>query len=88
MIVYSLQAPDFAAGHIPGALNFPLGEAGGVIVGPEDGNFAIWVGTLVSNDSTYLVVTASGKDGETLQRMARIGYTKVRPRISIAISVI
>ena len=74
----SLQAPDFVAGHIPGALNFPLGEAGGVIVGPEDGNFAIWVGTLVSNDSTYLVVTASGKDGETLQRMARIGYTKVR----------
>ena len=48
-------------------------------MGPEDGNFAIWVGTLVSNDSTYLVVTASGKDGETLQRMARIGYTKVRP---------
>ena len=47
-------------------------------MGPEDGNFAIWVGTLVSNDSTYLVVTASGKDGETLQRMARIGYTKVR----------
>ena len=47
-------------------------------MGPEDGNFAIWVGTLVSNDSTYLVVTPSGKDGETLQRMARIGYTKVR----------
>ena len=46
-------------------------------MGPEDGNFAIWVGTLVPNDSTYLVVSASGKDGETLQRMARIGYTKV-----------
>ena len=47
------------------------------MVGPEDGNFAIWVGTLISNDSTYLIVNESGKDGETLQRMARIGYTKV-----------
>ena len=49
-------------------------------MGPEDGNLAIWVGTLVPNESTYLVVSASGKDGETLQRMARIGYTKVHVR--------
>ena len=46
-------------------------------MGPEDGNFAIWVGTLVPSEATFLVVCASGKDGETLQRLSRIGYTKV-----------
>ena len=42
-ITHYLQADDFAAGYMQGALNFPLGDAGGTIVGPEDGNFAIWV---------------------------------------------
>ena len=46
-------------------------------MGTEDGNFAIWVGTLVPSESTFLVVSAIGKDGETLQRLSRIGYTKV-----------
>ncbi len=29
-------------------MNFPLGGAGGTIVGVEDGNFAIWVSETVS----------------------------------------
>ena len=57
-------------------------------MGPEDGNFAIWVGTLISNDSTYLLVTASGKDGETLQRMARIGYTKASGSVHTGTSLL
>ena len=38
-----LQAEQFYKQHIPNALNFPLGAAGGTIVGVEDGNFAMWV---------------------------------------------
>ncbi len=71
------KAPEFASGHVPGALNFPLGEAGGTIVGPEDGNFAIWVGTLVPSSAELLLVNPPGKDGEALQRLSRIGYSKV-----------
>ena len=37
------QPKDFNSCYIPGSLNFALGGAGGAIVGPEDGNFAIWV---------------------------------------------
>lgn len=43
-IVFSLFQPSlYNAGYIEGSLNFPLGEAGGAIVGVEDGNFALWV---------------------------------------------
>jgi len=63
---------------VVGALNFPLGGAGGTIVGPEDGNFAIWVGTLIPSDSQLLLVNDVDKDGEARQRLARIGYTKVK----------
>lgn len=72
------NADDFAAGYMQGALNFPLGDAGGTIVGPEDGNFAIWIGTLVSSSSDILLICDPGKEGEGLQRLSRIGYTKVK----------
>ena len=43
-IIFSLFQPLlYNAGYIEGSLNFPLGEAGGAIVGVEDGNFALWV---------------------------------------------
>ena len=42
-LIQYFQADDFTAGYMPGTLNFSLGDAGGAIVGPEDGNFAIWV---------------------------------------------
>ena len=40
---FCLQPKEFFAGHIAGSLSFSLGGAGGTVVGPEDGNFAIWV---------------------------------------------
>ena len=43
MLCFSAQAGEYCESHVPGSLNFPLGGAGGAIVGPEDGNFAIWV---------------------------------------------
>lgn len=72
------SATEFCRGHVPNSLNFPLGGEGGAIVGPEDGNFAMWVGTLVPPGNDILLVTDMGKEGEALQRLARIGYTKVK----------
>jgi rhodanese-related sulfurtransferase len=77
MLFFS-QPKDFFSGHVAGSLSFSLGGAGGVVVGAEDGNFAIWVGTLVANTAELLIVSERGKEGETLQRLSRIAYTNVK----------
>ena len=57
---------DFAAGFIKGALNIGL-----------NGDFAIWVGTLVDTDARMILVTAPGKEKEAIERLSRIGYERV-----------
>ena len=43
-IVFSFFQPSlYNSGYIKDSLNFPLGEAGGAIVGVEDGNFVLWL---------------------------------------------
>lgn len=41
--IVKFQAPEYAARHIPGTVNIPLGAEGGVNLSVEDGNFCIWV---------------------------------------------
>jgi hydroxyacylglutathione hydrolase len=77
-IIDTRKPKDFFSGHIAGSLSFSLGGAGGAVVGTEDGNFAIWVGTLVSSSAELLIVAESGRDGETLQRLSRIAFTNVK----------
>lgn len=77
VIIDTRPPPEYNNGFIEGSLNFPLGEAGGAIVGVEDGNFALWVGTLVSSKEKILLLCNQEKQGEALQRLARIGYTNV-----------
>lgn len=61
------SAQEFAQGHIPGALNIGL-----------DGMFAIWVGTLVEDLNTPIVlITPEGREEETVIRLARVGYDNV-----------
>lgn len=48
------QAPDYAAGHILGTVNIPLGAEGGVNLSVEDGNFAIWVSFIVLYFRDYI----------------------------------
>eukprot|EP00045_Choanoeca_perplexa_P015883 m.206593 g.206593 ORF g.206593 m.206593 type:complete len:500 (-) comp17106_c0_seq2:3743-5242(-) len=67
-------ADPFAAGYIKSSLNIPLGEGGGVKLEYEDGNFAIWVGTLIKPKASVLLVTEVGKEDESVQRLGRIGY--------------
>jgi len=55
---------DFARGHIPGALFIGL-----------DGQFAPWVGTLITDlNSPILLITPEGREEETVMRLARVGY--------------
>ena len=57
----------FAAGFINGALNIGL-----------NGDFAVWVGTLVDAGSALLLVAEPGKEREAIERLARIGFDQVQ----------
>lgn len=60
-------AQDFAKAHIPNALNIGL-----------DGMFAIWVGTLIEDLHTpILLITPDEREEETVMRLARVGYDNV-----------
>lgn len=58
---------DFACGFVPGSINIGL-----------DGNFAQWVGTLIVNvRTTILLITEPGKEKEAIIRLGRIGFDNV-----------
>ena len=55
---------DFASGHVAGSLFIGL-----------DGQFAPWVGTLIEDLNTpLLLITPAGKEEETVMRLSRVGY--------------
>jgi glyoxylase-like metal-dependent hydrolase (beta-lactamase superfamily II)/rhodanese-related sulfurtransferase len=54
-------------GIIPNSLNIQL-----------NGQFAIWVGSLVKIDSPVVLVTDSGKEKESVIRMTRVGFDNIR----------
>lgn len=58
---------DFGKGFVPGSINIGL-----------NGDFAIWLGTLFAFGTEFLLVTDEGKESESIERMARIGFDKIR----------
>ena len=56
----------FEKGFVPGSVFIGL-----------NGRFAEWVGTLLNMDDRILLVTAKGKEKESIVRMARVGYDNV-----------
>jgi glyoxylase-like metal-dependent hydrolase (beta-lactamase superfamily II)/rhodanese-related sulfurtransferase len=67
VVVLDTRKPeDFAKEHIPGAINIGL-----------DGQYAIWAGNLFDNIS-FMVVSDAGKEEESIMRLARVGYDKVK----------
>ncbi len=67
LILDTRTASDFSQGFIPGSL----------FVGLE-GQFAPWVGAVISDVKQKLVlVTPIGKEEETVKRLARVGYDNV-----------
>ena len=67
-LVLDARPPEtFAAGFIPRSINIGLG-----------GDFAPWVGTLVTDIRQPLVlITETGKEEETIMRLSRVGYDNV-----------
>ena len=67
LILDTRTPQEFSAGYIPGSINIGL-----------NGFFAVWVGTLIEDLKTkILLVTPEGKEKETILRLARVGYESV-----------
>lgn len=66
IILDTREAAVFTKGFIPGS----------VFIGLE-GRFAEWAGSLLSFDTPILLVTAPGKEKESIIRLARVGFDKL-----------
>jgi len=66
VLVDTRPAADFAAGHLRGAVNVGL-----------DGRFAEYVGSVVSPESSIVLVTEPGSELEAKTRLGRIGYDRI-----------
>ncbi|MCW3127568.1 MAG: fold metallo-hydrolase [Bacteroidetes bacterium] len=64
-LILDTRAPQvFAKGFIPGSINIGL-----------DGQFAPWVGALITNiEQPIMLVCDEGREEETVMRLARVGY--------------
>lgn len=58
---------EFGKGFVPGSVNIGL-----------NGDFAIWLGTLFPFETEFLLITDPAQEHETIERMARIGFDKIR----------
>ena len=67
IILDTRNATEFTAGFVPGSINIGL-----------DGRYAEWAGALLSFDKPMLLVTAPGKEKESIIRLARVGFDKVK----------
>ena len=64
LILDTRDAQQFATGFIPNSINIGV-----------NGNFAPWVGTLVTDiKQPILLVTEEGREEEVVTRLARVGY--------------
>ncbi len=66
IILDTRTANDFEKGFIKGSINIGL-----------NGQFAVWVGTLIDINKKLILITDQGKERETVLRLARVGYEKV-----------
>ncbi len=66
LVLDTRPADEFEKGFIPGSINIGL-----------NGQFAVWVGTLIPIDQPVVLVTMPGKERESVLRLARVGYEKV-----------
>ncbi|MFZ9504313.1 MAG: MBL fold metallo-hydrolase [Cyclobacteriaceae bacterium] len=67
LILDTRAAQTFTKGFIPNSINIGI-----------DGSFAPWVGALIPGvDHPLLLITESGREEETVTRLARVGYSNV-----------
>ncbi len=66
-ILDTREANEFTKGFIPGSISIGL-----------EGRFAEWAGAILPFDETILLVCNAGKEEETIIRLARVGFDKVK----------
>lgn len=67
LLLDTRTANDFANGYVPGSIYIGL-----------EGQFAPWVGALIpSVTQPIVIITAEGKEEETVRRLSRVGYDNV-----------
>jgi hydroxyacylglutathione hydrolase len=66
IILDTRKADEFEKGFIPGSINIGL-----------NGQFAVWVGTLIDINKNLVLITEPGMERESILRLARVGYEKV-----------
>ncbi|MFC4463560.1 rhodanese-like domain-containing protein [Streptomyces xiangluensis] len=72
-IVDVRPVPDFAVGHIPGAVSIPLRD-----------QFATWLGWLLSEEALLVFVTAPGQDlAELTWQALKIGYERLAGHLTM-----
>jgi glyoxylase-like metal-dependent hydrolase (beta-lactamase superfamily II)/rhodanese-related sulfurtransferase len=64
-LMLDTRAPElFAKGHIPNSINIGL-----------DGNFAMWVGEMITDiKQEILIIAEQGREEEAIIRLSRVGY--------------
>ena len=67
IVLDTRRATEFTEGFVPDSINIGL-----------DGRFAEWAGSLLPFDASMLLVTEQGKEKETIIRLARVGFDKVK----------
>lgn len=67
IILDTRHADVFTQGFVPGSIFIGL-----------EGRFAEWAGSLLPFDAPMVLVTEPGKEKETIVRMARVGFDKVK----------
>jgi hydroxyacylglutathione hydrolase len=67
VIVDTRRAEIFTSGFIPGSVFLGL-----------EGRFAEWAGSLLPFDQPMIIITEPGKEKETIIRLARVGFDKVK----------
>ena len=58
---------EFSEGFVPGSVSIGL-----------DGRFAEWAGSLLPFDKPFVLITAPGKEKESVVRLARVGFSQMR----------
>ena len=66
IVLDTRNSEEFAKAFIPSSINIGL-----------NGEFAVWAGTLLDFNKAIVLVTAEGKEAESITRLARIGYENV-----------
>lgn len=67
IVLDTRRADIFTQGFVPGSIFIGL-----------EGRFAEWAGSLLPFDSPIILVTEPGKEKETIIRLARVGFDKVK----------